>query len=140
MINKEIVKNTHILTVTKESNTLDWPLVSTEYKNIPVVYYIMYNNDVMKIGQTKNICSRFSSYRTEIGKYPEHSMPENGSWRTVKFLFEKMNVGEKAEIYAWFIKPKKQFEVHNGRKVPVTVDLDKLEKIERKKHKPSWPY
>ena len=129
---KEIVKNIHILTITKESNTLNWPLVSTEYKNTPCIYYIIYNDNVVKVGQSKNVCSRFGAYRTEIKKYPNHS--NNGSWRTVKFLYEKMNVGEKAKIYAWFVKPKKQFEVHNNRQVPVTVDLIKLETLERKKY------
>ena len=41
-----------------------------------------------------------------------------------------MNVGDTAEIYAWFVKPKKQYEVHDGRRVPITVNMLDLEKLE----------
>ena len=41
---EEIVKNnTKVLTITKEFNNLNWPIVSTKYKNIPTIYYIIYN-------------------------------------------------------------------------------------------------
>ena len=45
-----------------------------------------------------------------------------------------MDVGDNVYIYAWFIKPKKQFEIHDNRQVPITIDLVKLETLERKKN------
>ena len=47
-----------------------------------------------------------------------------------------MNIGDTAEIYAWFVKPKKQYEVHDGRRVPITVNMFDLEKLERDRLKP----
>jgi len=135
---EEIVKNnTKVLTITKELNNLNWPTVSTKYKNIPTIYYIIYKDILVKIGESKNIYSRFCNYRTEVKKLNENLIHNNnGSVLTVLKLNEIMSVGDSAEIYAWFIKPKKQFEIHNGRQVPITVDLKGLETLERKKHKP----
>jgi hypothetical protein len=135
---EEIVKNnTKVLTITKELNGLKWPKVLTKYKKIPTVYYIVYKGILVKIGISKNIYSRFCSYRTEVKKLNENLIHgTNGSVLTVLKLNEIMSVGDSAEIYAWFIKPKKQFEIHNGRQVPITVDLIGLETLERKKYKP----
>ena len=135
---EEIVKNnTKILTVTKEVNGLNWPKVLTKYAQIPAIYYIIYKDILVKIGESKNIYSRFSSYRTEVKKLNENLIHStNGSVLTVHKLNELMDVGDNVYIYAWFIKPKKQFEIHDNRQVPITIDLVKLETLERKKYNP----
>jgi hypothetical protein len=89
------------------------------------------------VGQTKNFYSRSSSYRVEVKKLNENVTPSNnGSVATVYKLDELMSVGDTAEIYAWFVKPKKQYEVHDGRRVPITVNMFDLEKLERDRLKP----
>ena len=135
---EEIVKNnTKILTITKEVNGLNWPKVLTKYAKTPAIYYIIYKDILVKIGESKNIYSRFSSYRTEVKKLNENLIHStNGSVLTVLKLNELMDVGDNAYIYAWFIKPKKQFEIHDNRQVPITIDLIKLETLERKKYNP----
>ena len=135
---EEIVKNnTKILTVTKEVNGLNWPKVLTKYAQIPAIYYIIYKDILVKIGESKNIYSRFSSYRTEVKKLNENLIHStNGSVLTVHKLNELMDVGDNVYIYAWFIQPKKQFEIHDNRQVPITIDLVKLETLERKKYNP----
>jgi hypothetical protein len=130
---EEIVKLPHILTITKEPNSLDIPNISTEYKDIPCVYYLLYKNNVIKVGRTTDIYSRFADYRSEAKIYPEHKI--NGSWRTVKKLYEIMDVGETIEVYADFIKIKKQYEIHEGRRIYLTVDLRKTEKDEQDKYR-----
>ena len=135
---EEIVKNnTKVLTVTKEVNGLNWPKVLTKYAQIPAIYYIIYKDILVKIGESKNIYSRFSSYRTEVKKLNENLIHStNGSVLTVHKLNELMDVGDNVYIYAWFIQPKKQFEIHDNRQVPITIDLVKLETLERKKYNP----
>ena len=135
---EEIVKNnTKVLTITKEVNGLNWPKVLTKYAKIPTIYYIIYKDILVKIGESKNIYSRFSSYRTEVKKLNENLIHStNGSVLTVHKLNELMDVGDNVYIYAWFIQPKKQFEIHDNRQVPITIDLVKLETLERKKYNP----
>ena len=135
---EEIVKNnTKVLTITKEVNGLNWPKVLTKYAQIPAIYYIIYKDILVKIGESKNIYSRFSSYRTEVKKLNENLIHStNGSVLTVHKLNELMDVGDNVYIYAWFIQPKKQFEIHDNRQVPITIDLVKLETLERKKYNP----
>ena len=55
---------------------------------------------------------------------------------TVYKLNELMNVGQTAEIYAWFVESKKHYELHNGKRVPITVNMLKLENNEIKKYNP----
>ena len=47
-----------------------------------------------------------------------------------------MNIGQTAEIYAWFVESKKQYEVQDGRRVPLTVNMLGLETLERKRLNP----
>ena len=139
---KEIVnkiKNNHVkvLTITKTKNGIEWPVISSKYQNIPVIYYIMLKYILIKVGQSKNLYKRNGSYRTETRKLNENKKHgPNGSWITPHKLNELMNVGDTAEIYAWFVKPKKQYEVHDGRRVPITVNMFDLEKLERDRLKP----
>ena len=90
---EEIVKNnTKVLTVTKEVNGLNWPKVLTKYAQIPAIYYIIYKDILVKIGESKNIYSRFSSYRTEVKKLNENLIHStNGSVLTVHKLNELMD-------------------------------------------------
>ena len=130
---KEIIKLPHILTIYR-TNNLDIPTIPTEYKNTPCIYYLVYKNEVIKVGQAIDIYKRFAGYRSEAIKYPKHRT--NGSWRTVKKLYEIMDIGETIEVYADFIKIEKQYVLLEGKRIPITVDLKGLETLERKKHKP----
>jgi len=132
MMMEEIVKLPHILTIYR-TNNLDVPTISTEYKNIPCVYYLLYKNKVIKVGQAINVCSRFAGYRSEAITYPKHRT--NGSWRTVKTLYETMNVGEIVTVYARFIEIKKQYVLLEGKRIPITVDLRKIESKEQDKYR-----
>ena len=132
MIMEEIVKLPHILTIYR-TNNLDIPTISTEYKNIPCVYYLLYKNKVIKVGQAINVCSRFAGYRSEAIKYPKHRT--NGSWRTVKKLYEIMDIGETIEVYANFIKIEKQYVLLEGKRIPITVDLRKIESKKQDKYR-----
>ena len=129
----EIVKLPHILTITKEPNSLNIPSISTEYRDIPCVYYLLYKNNPIKVGQATNVCNRFSGYRAEANTYPKHRT--NGSWRTVKKLYEIMDVGETIEVYAKFIKIEKQYVLLEGKRIPITVDLRKIESNEQDKYR-----
>ena len=129
---KEIVKLPNILTIYK-TNNLDIPTISTEYKDTPCIYYLLYRNKVIKVGQAINVCSRFAGYRAEANTYPEHRT--NGSWRTVKKLYEIMDIGETLKIYANFIKIKKQYVLLEGKRIPITVDLRKIESKEQDKYR-----
>ena len=132
---KEIINNYNkILTVTKTPEGLVWPVSTTPKR---CIYYIIFNNILVKIGQTKNFNKRSNSYRVEAKKLNlNQKASNNGSVATVYKLNELMNVGDTAEIYAWFVKPKKQYEVHDGRRVPITVNMFDLEKLERDRLKP----
>tara|TARA_B100000424_G_scaffold186204_1_gene144506 strand:- start:63 stop:470 length:408 start_codon:yes stop_codon:yes gene_type:complete len=131
----DIKNNVKVLTVTKTSNGLVWPKALSKYKRC--IYYIVFKDILVKVGQTKNFYSRSSSYRVEVKKLNENVTPSNnGSVATVYKLDELMSVGDTAEIYAWFVKPKKQYEVHDGRRVPITVNMFDLEKLERDRLKP----
>jgi hypothetical protein len=131
---EEIVKLPHILTIYR-TNNLDIPTISTEYKNTPCIYYLVYKNEIIKVGQAIDICKRFAGYRSEAIKYPQHRT--NGSWRTVKKLYEIMDIGETLKIYANFIKIKNQYVLSEGKRIPITVDLRKKEKKEQNKYKPT---
>ena len=131
----DIKNNVKVLTVTKTSSGLVWPKALSKYKRC--IYYIVFKDILVKVGQTKNFYSRSSSYRVEVKKLNENVTPSNnGSVATVYKLDELMSVGDTAEIYAWFVKPKKQYEVHDGRRVPITVNMLDLEKLERDRLKP----
>ena len=131
----DIKNNVKVLTVTKISSGLVWPKALSKYKRC--IYYIVFKDILVKVGQTKNFYSRSSSYRVEVKKLNENVTPSNnGSVATVYKLDELMSVGDTAEIYAWFVKPKKQYEVHDGRRVPITVNMFDLEKLERDRLKP----
>ena len=131
----DIKNNVKVLTVTKTSSGLVWPKALSKYKRC--IYYIVFKDILVKVGQTKNFYSRSSSYRVEVKKLNENVTPSNnGSVATVYKLDELMSVGDTAEIYAWFVKPKKQYEVHDGRRVPITVNMFDLEKLERDRLKP----
>ena len=136
MILEEIINNnTKVLTVTKTSNGLVWPIALAKYKR--AIYYIVFKNILIKVGQTKNFYKRSGAYRTEAKKLNENIEPSNnGSPITVYKLNELMGIGDTAEIYAWFVEPKKQFEIHDGRRVPLTVNMLELETLERKKLNP----
>ena len=129
---KEIIKLPHILTIYR-TNNLDIPTIPTEYKNTPCIYYLVYKNEVIKVGQAIDIYKRFAGYRSEAIKYPEHRT--NGSWRTVKKLYEIMDIGETLKIYANFIKIKKQYVLLEGKRIPITVDLRKIESKEQDKYR-----
>jgi hypothetical protein len=136
MILEEIINNnTKVLTVTKTSNGLVWPIALAKYKR--AIYYIVFKNILIKVGQTKNFYKRSGAYRTEAKKLNENIEPSNnGSPITVYKLNELMGIGDTAEIYAWFVEPKKQFEIHDGRRVPLTVNMLELETLERNKLNP----
>lgn len=133
---KEIINNnTKVLTITKTLEGLVWPIALTKYKR--AIYYIVFKDILIKVGQTKNFYSRSGSYRTEAKKLNENKKPSNnGSPITVYKLNELMGIGDTAEIYAWFVEPKKQFEIHDGRRVPLTVNMLELETLERKRLNP----
>ena len=131
----DIKNNDKVLTVTKTSNGLVWPTALSKYKR--AIYYIVFKDILVKVGQTKNFYKRSSAYKSEVNKLNENiAAGNNGSVATVYKLNELMNVGDTAEIYAWFVKPKKQYEVHDGRRVPITVNMLDLEKLERDRLKP----
>lgn len=133
---KEIIdNNVKVLTVTKTLNGLVWPKALTKYKR--AIYYIIFKDILIKVGQTKDFYKRSGAYRTEAKKLNESKEPSNnGSVATVYKLNELMDKGDTAEIYAWFVKPKKQYENHNGRRVPITVNMLELETLERNKLNP----
>ena len=63
---KEIINNYNkILTVTKTPEGLVWPVSTTPKR---CIYYIIFNNILVKIGQTKNFNKRSNSYRVEAKK------------------------------------------------------------------------
>tara|TARA_B100000424_G_scaffold218471_1_gene176818 strand:- start:47 stop:463 length:417 start_codon:yes stop_codon:yes gene_type:complete len=132
---KEIINNYNkILTVTKTPEGLVWPVSTTPKR---CIYYIIFNNILVKIGQTKNFNKRSNSYRVEAKKLNlNQKASNNGSVATVYKLNELMNVGQTAEIYAWFVESKKHYELHNGKRVPITVNMLKLENNEIKKYNP----
>ena len=132
---KEIINNnTKVLTVTKTLKGLVWPIAKT---NKRAIYYIIFNGILVKVGQTSNFYKRSGAYRTEAKKLNENRDPSNnGSPITVYKLNELMSIGQTAEIYAWFVEPKKQYEIHDGRRVPLTVNMLKLETLERKRLNP----
>ena len=47
-----------------------------------------------------------------------------------------MGIGDTDEIYAWFVEPKKQFEIQDGRRVQLTVNMLEFETLERKRLNP----
>ena len=130
---EEIAKLPYILTITRDTESLHIPPISTEYKHIPCVYYLLYKGNVIKVGQAIDVCSRFAGYRSEAITYPKHRT--NGSWRTVKTLYETMNVGEIVAVYARFFKIKKQYVLLEGKRIPITVDLRKIESEEQDKYR-----
>tara|TARA_B100000780_G_C21008971_1_gene403966 strand:+ start:117 stop:536 length:420 start_codon:yes stop_codon:yes gene_type:complete len=134
-IQEIINSNTKVLTVTKTLEGLVWPIALTKYKR--AIYYIVFNNILVKVGQTSNFYERSAAYRTEAKKLNENLEPSNnGSPITIHKLNELMNIGQTAEIYAWFVESKKQYEVQDGRRVPLTVNMLGLETLERKRLNP----
>ena len=131
----DIKNNDKVLTVTKTSNGLVWPTALSKYKR--AIYYIVFKDILVKVGQTKNFYKRSSAYKSEVNKLNENiAAGNNGSVATVYKLNELMNVGQTAEIYAWFVESKKHYELHNGKRVPITVNMLKLENNEIKKYNP----
>ena len=72
-------------------------------------------------------------FKSEAIKYPKHR--DNGSWRTVKKLYETLNIGEIVKVYADFIKIEKQYVLLEGKRIPITVDLRKIESKEQDKYR-----
>tara|TARA_R100001463_G_scaffold20482_1_gene49860 strand:+ start:305 stop:463 length:159 start_codon:yes stop_codon:yes gene_type:complete len=46
-----------------------------------------------------------------------------------------MDIGETIEVYADFIKIKKQYVLLEGKRIPITVDLRKIESEEQDKYR-----
>ena len=133
MIMEEIVKLPHVITITKTINGLDWPKVPKKFKDLLCVYYCFYEPiGVIKVGQSVDMCERFGGYENAVSIYPQK--PNNGSWRTVHKIYDLLKVGETIEIYARTYFNKKKYEIHEGKRVYLTVDLRKLEKIEKDKY------
>ena len=131
---EEIVKLPHVITITKKPNELDWPKVPKKFKKLKCVYYMFYKPmGVIKVGQSIDMCSRFGSYESAVNVYPK--IPNNGSWRTVHKIYDLLEVGETIEIYARIYENRKNYEIHEGRRIYLTVDLNKQEKIEKNKYK-----
>ena len=86
---------------------IDVPKLPKEIRNIQRgIYIFLYEGHIFNFkltpikcglfgeGVNSNAKSRFSSYRT-VGK---NIKPGNGSYKTMKILNEKLNVGEKIEV------------------------------------------
>ena len=134
MIMEEIVKLPHVITITKGLNKLNWPKVPKKFKNLLCVYYLFYKPiGIIKVGQSINMCTRFAGYESATNNYPK--VQNNGSWRTVHKIYDLLEVGETIEIYARVYNHKKKYELHDGKRVYLTVNLNEMERIEQKKYK-----
>ena len=130
---KEIVKLPHILNITRISKEqIDVGYPSTEYKNINCIYYFVFRNKVIKVGQSINVCSRFATYRSVSNGYPQYR--EGGTYKTIDKIYQIMDIGEVIKIYAWFINIKKQYELQGGRRIPIKPNIRVLEKQEKDKY------
>tara|TARA_B110000902_G_scaffold70904_1_gene84002 strand:+ start:39 stop:461 length:423 start_codon:yes stop_codon:yes gene_type:complete len=134
MIMEEIVKLPHVITITKTLDGLEWPKVPKKFKDLLCVYYCFYKPiGVIKVGQSVNMCERFGGYESAVNIYPK--IPNNGSWRTVHKIYDLLKAGETIEIYARTYFNKKKYEIHEGKRVYLIVDLKRIEKIEKNKYR-----
>ena len=125
-----------VIEITKiGENQIDVPILPKKYQWSKGVYTIIFKGTKRKIGifgtGKSGAYERFTSYRTvgqDISK-----IANNGSYKTMKILNEKLKVEEKVSVHFQKVP---EDRIING--IPYIVDLYKIERELQKKCKYLW--